>query len=68
MVKNKDEWLNKTAIAKDIKWALEALVNSEDLFEIEQKLKTKDAISQVKFSRKSGKASFLKKLVSMIFH
>ena len=32
----RDEWLNRTAIAKDdAKWALEALINSEEeLFEI----------------------------------
>jgi len=35
-----DEWLDSTTIAKDdAKWALEALINSEEeLFEIEQKL------------------------------
>ena len=50
--KIRDEWLDRTAIAKDdAKWALEALINSEEeLFEIEQKLKNKEeAISQVKF-------------------
>jgi len=41
--KIRDEWLDKTAIAKDdAKWALEALINSEEeLFEIEQKIKNK---------------------------
>jgi len=70
--KIRDEWLDKTAIAKDdAKWALEALINSEDeLFEIEQKIKNKeDAISQEKFLRKRLKKLFpLKKLVSMILH
>ena len=38
----RDEWLDRTAIEKDdAKWALEALINSEEeLFEIEQKIKT----------------------------
>ena len=70
--KIRDEWLNRTAIAKDdAKWALEALINSEEeLFEIEQKIKNKeDAISQVKFLKKSLKKLFpLKKLVLMILH
>ena len=37
--KLRDEWLDRTAIAKDdAKWALEALINSEEeLFEIEKK-------------------------------
>ena len=58
--KIRDEWLNRTAIAKDdAKWALEALVNSEDeLFEIEQRIKNKeDAISQVKILKKKVKLS-----------
>ena len=39
--KIRDEWLDRTAVAKDdAKWALEALINSEEkLFEIEQKIK-----------------------------
>ena len=39
--KIRDEWLDRTAIAKDdAKWALEALINSEEeLFKIEQKIK-----------------------------
>ena len=42
--KIRDEWLDSTAIAKDdAKWALEALINSEEeLFEIEQKIKNKE--------------------------
>ena len=41
--KIRDEWLDRTAVAKDdAKWALEALLNSEEeLFEIEQKIKNK---------------------------
>jgi len=70
--KIRDEWLDRTAVAKDdAKWALEALINSEEeLFEIEQKIKNKeDPISQVKFLRKRLKKLFpLKKLVSMILH
>ena len=53
--KLRDEWLNRTAIAKDdAKWALEALINSEEeLFEIEKKFKNKeDAVSQVKILKK----------------
>ena len=55
--KIRDEWLDRTAGAKDdAKWALEALINSEEeLFEIEQKIKNKeDAISQVKFFEEKG--------------
>ena len=42
--KIRDEWLDRTAVAKDdAKWALEALINSEEeLFEIEQKIKNKE--------------------------
>ena len=49
--KLRDEWLDSTAIAKDdAKWALEALINSEEeLFEIDQKIRNKeDVIIQVK--------------------
>ena len=44
--KLRDEWLDRTAIAKDdAKWALEALINSEDeLFEIEQKINNKEDV------------------------
>ena len=37
----RDEWLKSTTIAEDdAKWALEALINTEeDLFEIERNLK-----------------------------
>ena len=56
--KIRDEWLDRTPIEKDdAKWALEALINSEEeLFEIEQKIKNKeDAISQVKVLKKRVK-------------
>ena len=41
--KIRDEWLDRTAVGKDdAKWALEALINSEEeLFEIEQKQRIK---------------------------
>jgi len=41
--KLRDEWLNRTAIAKDdAKWALEALINSEEeFFELEKKSRIK---------------------------
>ena len=51
----RDEWLNSTTITKDdAKWALEALINSEEeIFEIEQKIRDKeDAIIQVKNLKK----------------
>jgi len=61
--KIRDEWLDRTAIAKDdAKWALEVLINSEEeLFEIEQKIRNKeDAISKVKFLKKKVKENRLK--------
>ena len=66
--KIRDEWLNRTAIAKDdAKWALEALINSEEeLFEIEQKIKNKeDAISQEKFLKKNVKETISSKEISL---
>ena len=66
--KIRDEWLNSTAIAKDdAKWALEALINSEeDFFEIEQKNKNKeDAISQVKNLKKKVKETISSKEISL---
>ena len=66
--KIRDEWLDKTAIAKDdAKWALEALINSEEeLFEIEQKIKNKEnAISQVKFLKKKVKETISSKEISL---
>ena len=62
--KIRDEWLDRTAVAKDdAKWALEALINSEeDLFEIEQKIRNKeDAISQVKILKKKVKETISSK-------
>ena len=66
--KIRDEWLDKTAIAKDdAKWALEALINSEEeLFEIEQKSKNKaEAISQVKILKKKVKETISSKEISL---
>jgi len=66
--KIRDEWLDRTAIAKDdAKWALEALINSEDeLFEIEKKVKNKeDAISQVKILKKKVKETISSKEISL---
>ena len=66
--KLRDEWLDRTTISKDnAKWALEALINSEEeLFEIEQKIKNKDdAISQVKVLRKKVKETISSKEISL---
>ena len=66
--KIRDEWLDRTAVAKDdAKWALEALINSEDeLFAIEQKIKNKeDAISQVKILKKKVKETISSKEMSL---
>ena len=66
--KIRDEWLDRTALAKDdAKWALEALINSEeDFFEIEQKIKNKeDASSQVKFLKKKVKETISSKEISL---
>ncbi len=66
--KIRDEWLNSTAIAKDeAKWALEALVNSEEeLFEIERKSRNNDeAISQVKILKKKVKENISLKEISI---
>ena len=66
--KIRDEWLDRTAIAKDdAKWALEALINSEDeLFAIEQKIKNKeDAITQVKILKKKVKETISSKEMSL---
>ena len=43
----RDEWLQSTSIAEDdAKWALDAIISSEDkLFEIEKKIKKKENIS-----------------------
>jgi len=66
--KIRDEWLDRTAVAKvDAKWALEALINSEEeLFAIEQKIKNKeDAISQVKILKKKVKETISLKEISL---
>ena len=66
--KIRDEWLDRTVIAKDdAKWALEALINSEDeLFEIEKKIKNKeDAITQVKILKKKVKETISSKEISL---
>ena len=67
--KLRDEWLDRTTVAKDdAKWALEALINSEEeLFEIEQKIKNKedDAIRQVKFLKKKVKETISSKEISL---
>ena len=66
--KIRDEWLDRTAIAKDdAKWALEALINSEDeLFAIDQKIKNKEeAISQVKILKKKVKETISSKEISL---
>ena len=66
--KIRDELLDSTAITKgDAKWALEALVNSEEeLFEIEQKLRNKeDTINQVKNLKKKVKETITSKEISL---
>ena len=66
--KIRDEWLDRTAVTQDdAKWALEALINSEEeLFEIERKIKNKeDAISQVKFLKKKIKETISSKEISL---
>ena len=66
--KIRDEWLDRTSIAKDdAKWALEALINSEEeLFKIEQKFRNKEeAISQVKNLKKKVKENISSKEISL---
>ena len=66
--KIRDEWLDRTAVTKDdAKWALEALINSEEeLFAIEQKINNKeDSISQVKFLKKKVKETISSKEMSL---
>ena len=66
--KIRDEWLDRTAIAKDdAKWALEALINSEEeLFEIEKKIRNKEeVISQVKILKKKVKETISSKETSL---
>ena len=64
----RDEWLKSTTIAEDdAKWALEALINSEEeLIEIEQKIRNKeDAISQVKNLKRKVKETISSKEISL---
>ena len=66
--KIRDEWLDRTAIAKDdAKWALEALINSEeDLFEIEQKISNKEeTINLVRNLKKKVKETISSKEISL---
>ena len=64
----RDEWLKSTTIAEDdAKWALEALINTEeDLFEIERKFKNnQDALGQVKTLKKKVKETISSKEISL---
>ena len=66
--KIRDEWLKSTALAEnDAKWALEALVNSEEeLFEIERKSKNnEDSIDNVKSLKKKVKETISSKEISL---
>ena len=64
----RDEWLKSTTIAEDdAKWALEALINTEeDLFEIERKFKNnQDALGQVRTLKKKVKETISSKETSL---
>ena len=64
----RDEWLKSTTIAQDdAKWALEALINTEeDLFEIERKFKNnQDALGQVRSLKKKVKETISSKETSL---
>ena len=64
----RDEWLKSTSIAEDdAKWALEALINTEDeLFEIERKFKNnEDALGQVRSLKKKVKETISSKEISL---
>ena len=64
----RDEWLKSTTIAEDdAKWALEALINTEeDLFEIERKFKNnQDALGQVRNLKKKVKETISSKEISL---
>ena len=66
--KIRDEWLNSTAIAEDdAKWALDALINSEeDFFEIERKHENReDAINKVRSLKKKVKETISSKEISL---
>ena len=62
MVVLRDEWLDRTAIAKDdAKWALEALlISEEELFAIE-KNQEEDAMPSKNFEEKSKGNYFLER-------
>ena len=64
----RDEWLKSTTIAEDdAKWALEALINTEeDLFEIERKFKNnQDVLGQVRNLKKKVKETISSKEISL---
>ena len=64
----RDEWLKSTTIAEDdAKWALEALINTEeDLFAIERKFKNnEDAIGEVRNLKKKVKETISSKEISI---
>ena len=64
----RDEWLKSTTIEeKDAKWALEALIKTEeDLFEIERKFKyNEDVIGQVRNLKKKVKETISSKETSL---
>ena len=66
--KIRDEWLENTAISEnDAKWALEALINSEDeLFEIEKKFKNNEnTLKEVKELKKKVKETIYSKEISL---
>jgi len=64
----RDEWLKNTTIEEgDAKWALEALINTEeDLFEIEKKIKNNEnTIGQVRSLKKKVKETISSKETSL---
>ena len=64
----RDEWLKSTAIEEnDAKWALEALINSEEeLFEIERKFKNNEnVLDQVRGLKKKVKETISLKEISL---
>ena len=66
--KIRDEWLNNTAIEEnDAKWALNALINSEEeFFEIERKISNnEDFLGQVKSLKKKVKETISLKEISL---
>ena len=66
--KIRDEWLNSTSIEeKDAKWALEALIHSEEeLFEIERRFnKNESTVNQLKSLKKKVKETISSKEISL---